>query len=468
MADFVLKSLRGGVNTTDPKISLPDDQVTVANNVEFFRSMLGERRRGTDAIDLPASISGKDRVTFVFRYIPSTDETAAELYVLGVTSTTTAVLSRKTTSWSDITISDTPLLTGFTQYQWQAAALHGKLFFAFDSNVDRLHVLDAGTTTMRRTGLAEPAAPTGANDGGVGTFSGTRYYRVRYTVQSSGVTLRRSEPSDVLTFAPNGNDTGITVTKPASISESETHWELEASLDNVNFYRLATTVVGTTTVTDTTALDVGYGAYTLSEDIGDYSLIPSGKFLVIDEDRLVIGGSWEDTALASRVTWTPVLQADGVGNDERLEEDTDPQLDLDGLEGGGITGMAKTALGTIWVLKAKGVYKLIRTGLRKKAYDTVCLTKDVGAIFGSVVPGVDALGRPCVYFFDQAMGFMRAGVGGLMRCGEDIYSSWSTVNLSAAKVVCSGVFYPASKQVHWHLATGSSDTPDLGLCLQTN
>ena len=39
-------SLRGGMNDTDPANNLADDQCTLAQNVEFFYSMLGERRAG--------------------------------------------------------------------------------------------------------------------------------------------------------------------------------------------------------------------------------------------------------------------------------------------------------------------------------------------------------------------------------------------------------------------------------------
>ena len=58
--------------------------------------------------------------------------------------------------------------------------------------------------------------------------------------------LRRSEPSESLEFTPAGTATGAIVSKPATISEDETHWELEASLDDVNFYVVGTTDVGTT------------------------------------------------------------------------------------------------------------------------------------------------------------------------------------------------------------------------------
>lgn len=467
MGVFIIKSLRGGLNNSFPAISLADDQVTVATNIEFVDSMLGERRRGTDNITLPASISAHDRVTFLHRHVPGNDETASELWVLGVTGTSSCTLSRKTTSWSDATFTDTPTLTGFSQYQWVAVSHHGKLYIAYDSSVDRLHVIDASGTTVRRTGLAEPSAPTGANNGS-GTFTGTRYYRIRYTVKSGSTVLRRSEPSDSLTFAPSGTGSGITVTKPSSISESETHWELEASLDNVNFYVIADTAVGTTTVTDTQDYALGYAVdFDLSEDVGDYSLLPSARYLVVDEDRLLLGGSWEDSSLASRVLWTPVEGADGDGNDERWEADTDPFVDLDGLEGGGITGMSQASLGTVWVFKTRGIYKLVRSGIRSRAYDAVCYSKDLGAIHGSVVSAVDEQGRPCVYFIDPAVGPCRVGSGGIRRCGDDIETSWSAINLSATKVTCSGIFYPAAKQVIWCIATGSSNTPDLGIVLHT-
>ena len=456
------------MNNSDPAISLEPDQSVLAQNVEFIDSMLGERRQGSDAIDLGASaVASRDQVTFLYRHLPTTDVTASELWVVGLTGTATLSVSRKTTSWSDITVSDTPLLTGFAPFQWQAQSLHGKLFLAYDSNVDRLHVYDG--TSMRRSGLAEPAAPTGANDGGAGTFSGTRYYRVRYTEQVSTVTVRRSEPSDVLTFAPNGNDTGITVTKPASISEGETHWELEASTDNVNFFRIATTVVGTGSVTDTTDFNVGYAAAgTLSEDVGDYALIPSGRYLAADEDRLLIAGSWETSSQASRVRWTPVFNADGVGNDERLETDTDPEIDLDGFEGGVITGMSAPMLGSIFVFKQNHIYKLVRSGRRQKAYEAILYTNKCGALHGSVTEGMDNAGRPCIYFIDPGMGPCRLGAGGIRSCGADINATYITINLDATKVVCSSVYYPRKRQAHWWIATGSSNVPDVHMVLQTS
>lgn len=467
MASFTIASLRGGMNNTDPAISLPDDQCILAENVEFVASMLGERRRGTDGIDLPASISGRDRVPFVFRHLPTGDETASELWVLGVTGTTTAVLSKKDTSWTDVTISDTPTLTGGYQYQWQGKSLHGKLFLAYKSDQDRLHVYDG--TSMRRVGLKAPtAAPTAADSGGAGSLTGTRYYRVRYTVQDGGDTLRRSEPSAVLTKTPSGSNASLTVTKPADTGEGATHWELEASLDNANFYRLATTVVGTTTVVDSTSLNSGYTSYTLSEDIEDYALIPSVKYLAVDGDRLLWARGYEDAALGSRFGWTPVFAASGVGNDERVETDTDPYVDLDAQDSGPITGLSDTVLGANWIFKNRATYKAIRTGKRNAAYSVIKYSDAIGAVDGSVVTGADAAGQPCLYFLDPSQGPCRLGAGGIKRCGEDLRTTWSRLNINAASVACSAVYYPDAKQVIWNIAVDSGDTPTVGIVLHVD
>lgn len=469
MADnFILTSLRGGANNTDPSIAIPDDQAVRMQNVELIDAMLGERRLGTAAVTLPAFLSARDRVTFLHRHISNALETDAELWALGITGTSAAHLGLKTTTWLEITISDTPMLTGVAPYRWQAASLHAKIHVAYQSDQDRLHVY-GGSSTGRRSGLAEPpAAPTGADTAGAGTFAGTRYYRVRFTVEELGVPVRRSEPSDTLTFAPVGNKDGVTVTMPASGGEGETHWELEASTDNGNFYVIATTAVATTTATDNTAFSTGYSAFDLSEDIGDYALLWSARYVTVDSDRLIIAGSYEDDELAARVGWTPVFNAEGVGNDERLETDTDPTLDLDTQKYGPITGISAPVLGGIWVTEQHAVFKLTRTGERDRAYDADMFSDQIGAIHGSLLAGVDETGQPCLYAIDLEQGPYRIGVGGFKRCGEDLRATWKTANVNASAVVVSCLYYPHKKQVIWNLATGDSETPDTAIVLHVD
>lgn len=465
---LVISSLRGGVNNSDPSVSLPNDQGTIATNVEFFDAMIGARRLGTASITLPSSISGKDRVTLVVRHLPTTDETAAQLWVLGVTGTSSYQLAYKDTSWHDVSTTDTITLTGFSQYRWQAVTLHGKLFFALDTNVDRLHVWDG--TSFRRVGLAAPsAAPTGANTAAAGTFTGTRFYRVRIVELSGSTVLRRSEPSAVLEFSPSGSKTGVTVTKPTLPGEGETHWELEASIDNANFYRIARTVVATSTYDDTQDYNAGYAAdFPLSEDLTAYDLIGSAKYLTVDSDRLVWGSSWETSSYGSRVGWTPVAGASGVGNDERQDDTVNSFLDLNGFEGGVLTGLSESSNGSFFAFKLSHTYKLVRTGARANAYDVVTISKNVGALHGSICTGLDQFSHPAVYFLDPNIGPCRFGANGLEWLGSDIRSTWSTVNKEATKVVCSVVYDPKNRQVQWHVATGSSNVPDTGLILQTD
>jgi hypothetical protein len=466
MADFALHSLRGGLNNTDPAISLSDDQATVAQNVEWVYGMIADRRLGSDAISLSATLAASDRVTFLHRDLPTADETAARLWAFGVTGTSSSTLEYKDTSWHVPTLKDAFTITGIYPNRIRAVSLHGKTFIAYKSGQDRLHVYDG--STVRRSGVAEPAAPTGANTAAAGSFTGTRYYRVRYIEKSGSTVLRRSEPSDVLTFAPSGSKTGVTVTKPASISEGETHWELEASLNNSDFYVLATTAVGTSSVDDTTDYSTGYTAYTLSEDTGDYALIGSAKFLAVDDDRLIWAGSFDDANLASRLGWTPVYGADGVGNDERFETDTDPFKDLDAGEGGGCTGLSEPQNGSFYFFKFSQIHKADRTGQRTKAYDTFALTKKKGAIEGSVVDGEDATGEPCVYFIDPKTGPARVGQGGIFNCGRDIRRTWKQLNLDATQLIATGLYYPDKHQVHWWIATGSSNVPDVHIVLHTH
>jgi hypothetical protein len=467
VADLQITSLRGGMNNTDPAIALPEDQCVLAQNVEYVESMLGERRLGTTAITLPAFLSGKDRVPFLFRHLPTADETAAELWALGVTSTTTVALGRKTASWSEITISDTPTLTGFSQYRWQAVTLHGKIHFFYDSNVDRPHVWDG--TTMRRSGFEDTySAPTSA-DAGSGTLTGTRYGRVRFVEVSGSTVLRRSEPSAVKTHSPSGTGASITWTRPTAPSEGETHWEVELSTDNANFYRMDRIALATTTHSDSVVYATGYAATgTLSEDTGDYTPLWSARYATADEDRLVIAGSWEDDALASRVGWTPVFNADGVGNDERLESDTDPTKDLDTYKYGPVTGLSEPILGGIWVTKQHAVYKLSRTGKRDVAYEADLFSAALGGIHGSLVSGVDETGQPCLYAIDFEQGPYRIGIGGIKRCGEDLRATWSTLNINATAVVTQALYYPKKKQVIWCLATDANNRPDKAVVLHVD
>jgi hypothetical protein len=464
MADLVIPSLEGGLSTKAPT-ALLDNQCAYAHNVEFYKSKCGERRNGMDAITFAGSgIENADRIVWVHRHLPTTSQSDAQLWAVGlfdILGSPSAVMVYKSTTWNTVSVGDAITMDGVSEYNINAVSLHGKLFIAYNSAVDRLHVWDG--TSLRRAGVGTPAAPTAADTGGAGAITAVRYYRVRYTVQSGGTTLRRSEPSSSLTYDPT-NTASVTVTKPATISESETHWELERSSDNVLFYVIATTVVGTTTHVDSIADATPITTYPLSEDVGDYTVFPSVKYLTHDNDRLIGGGAWESASVAqaSRVTWSPVFGGPGVGNDERWEADTDPYRDLDNYAGGILTGLSEPINGYIYATKLHRIYQLTRTGDRADAYDVDLITTARGAISGTIATGVDNQGQPSLFALDPDVGPIRIGGqgGGVETCGSDLIEIWK--DQRATVIPASGaqraVYVPEKKQVQFWLAAS-------GVCL---
>ena len=476
MNDIQIVSLRGGMDDTDTPTVIAEDQCVLAENVEFFHSMLGERRRGCESFLSAADVATLGLTTHIpvamTQWFPTNDATAPEFWAVFAIPAGAVVVGKRTAgTWSVVTPDDAIVTTAPNIYNISFQSLNGKLFIAYPSAQDRLHVWDG--TNLRRTGLAQSAAPTGA-DQGVGTFSGTRYYRVRYVIKSGSTILVRSEPSAVLTFVPSGVGAGVTVTKPAAISEHETHWELEASTDNVTFYRIASTVVGTTTFIDTIAFAVGYAAGgTLSDAIGAYTLEKSVRFLSVDLARLLYAGHFTDASLKSTIGWTPVPNDPGVGNDERAPIVTtggaaiNTTLALDNYDGGSITGISAASNGLWWAFKWSRIYRQIHTGDPATAYDSkAILGQEKGALSGSIVSGVDEVGQDCVYFADPVFGPSRAGVNGVQTI-RGLRTTWRRVNTLATKVISRALYYPDKQQVHWWFAADANDSPTLKFVLQT-
>jgi hypothetical protein len=462
--NVTIGSLRGGLVDNDPPISIAEDTCTLAENVEFFSSTLGERRQGCTAISLPTSITTDVNiqvVSWMGRHLPTNNLGDAELWVLGqsLNGSNSVLTRRNKAGWATIVPIDTITVTSGVGHRLAYASLHGKLFLAHKSAQDRLHVYDG--STLRRAGIAPAAAaPTGADSGGGGAYATTRYARVRFVKVTGSTVDLRSEPSPVFTIVPSGANASYTITRPAAPGESETHWEIELSTDNANFYRVSRIILATTTYVDSTAFATGYTSGTLSEDLTAYTVIPSGKFLTIDEDRLLIAGSWENSLYSSRLWWTPVLGSTGNGNDERLDMTVNPYIDLDGFEGGEITALSRAVNGYLYAFKFSHIYKVTRTGIRTNAYSAIALTKSRGALPGSLVEAVDENGNPAQYFLDPKVGPMRIGSNGLEWCGSDIINTWQSVNQSAL-VPAHGVFYQAKNQVHFWIAVNGSDYPNM-------
>lgn len=556
MADDVLiGSLRGGQNDTDAPTALAEDQCVLAENVEFFSSALGERRNGCGPLDITGStLDTQTAITHLSQWFPANNVLVPEFIAISAVPGTSAVIAKRTNGvWSAIAPVDALGVTIPDIYEVVTQSLNGKLFIAYHSAQDRLHVWDG--TTLRRAGLAQPAPPTAANFG-AGSYSHVRYFRQRNVIKSgTGVILARSEPSTTLTFTPSGSGSAARITKSATL-EAETHWEVEGSEDNILFYRIASLAIATSTYDDTVSLSntmtataviahpgyvqlsdkaatknlggaisngtysdgttfalrgwVGYngagahiaeGAWTnpltagdvyfasqdvalaceaaagiatnyadvgvLSEDVGEYTLLPSARFLGVDGDRLIFAGHWTDLSKQSQVGWTAVFNDPGVGNDERLPASVNNTVNLDNYDKGPITGLGASENGSWYVFKYVGIFKMVRTGDATRAYDVLPISKSRGALKGSIIKGVDENGTGCFYFLDPRLGPSRLGSGGLQTI-VGLRTTWGRVNLNGGSVVTRGCFYPFKQQVKWWVAVDGGDRPSLLLTLQVN
>ncbi len=470
--DFTINSLRGGQNDSDPPHVIDDDQTVLALNVEYVNSTLGERRRGCESVDITDSgLDDEAEIVFLGTHLPAGAEVEdTELWALGATEDTSFTLARRNKfgSWSQIT----PSLDFDTDYptilRVKSQSLHGKMFLAYKKadGTDRMVVWDG--STLRMAGLKAPESAPTAVQSGSGSMIDDRTYRVRFIEKVGDEIIRRSEPSDELVFVISGTPAVITVTRPAQVNEGETHWELEASSGDGNFYVIATVAIGTTTADDTEENAEDYGLdFPLSEDVGEYSLMESAKYVIAEQDRLILGGAWEDETHGSRISWTPVGNATGFGNDERIPSNTTNFIDLDWQDGGGLTGLSAPLNGSFYAFKHARIYKVQRTGNIRQAYEAHLVSSTRGAIVGSIVNGVDEYGRGCVYFLDPSMGPSRISVSGGLQYMTGILGTWRRANTAAENIVAHGVYYPDKQQIHWWIALDDEDTPTYKVVSQT-
>lgn len=295
------------------------------------------------------------------------------------------------------TFSDTAAVADL--FRTQSATQNGKLFLAYNSNVNRLHVWDG--TSVRRVGLVQATAPTVASIG-AGGLGFTRYYRQRNTVQSGGVTVRRSEPSTSVNITIAASS-GVRVTKGAASGDGETHWEVEAAAAAAGpWYRIATVVVGTSTYDDTSA---SIATTNLSDVEGLYVPPPSAKYIITDGSVLLMAGAWESsgttgetTPAQNRVWFTRPLGSTDISDDESITQTVDLDNFIDVGDAGPVTGLAGPLLGDIYVFKQKSLFKLVPTGNLDAPYQRVLVHDSIGALDQLAIASGVWQGVPAIFF----------------------------------------------------------------------
>lgn len=435
---LVIADLRGGRNGDDPPLSLQMNQCADAYNVDWYTATVARKRGGhTDVDTTGTSVTTLPGLTSLIRF-------GAELWALGMGAATVWQIARlSAAAWSNPSLKDVP--TGSGVQRMRGASLKGFLYLAYRSGVDRLHVWDG--STVRRAGLvAQATAPTVA-DTGAGAYAATiRYYRQRYIELSGSDVIRRSEFSATVTFTPSGAGTAARVTKAAAVSEGETHWELEASADNLVFYRIARTAVGTTTYDDSATPSTYATTGTLSDISGTHSLFPSVDFVIADDNRVLGAYGSAATATRNRVYFTPAIGSLDVGDAERVPNTTSQKnwVDINAGDDDPIVGFGGPINGTVFVFKSQQIWRLTPNGNVSLPYDVRAVSRAVGAVSQeSIVTAEDADGTPAVYFMSQR-GPYRMGKNGLEFLGTGMLDRISVTPPSSTVFT---LWYPLKHQV---------------------
>lgn len=434
-------------------MDVPRDLAAEYINCDRTEGSLAKKRQGSVAITMGAVFTGV--VSSLARFVPGSDETVAQF--VGTDDDGVAARMSGGSAWAAVTLKDA-LQAPFADVVY--AVLNGKLFMAHNSAVDRMHVLESDGT-HRRAGLATPSAPTVA-DTGAGSYAATaRTYKVSYLVMDGSTVTRQSELSSAVSFTPAGTGTAARITKPSSISESETHWRVWGAASGGTYHLLSTIAVATTTYDDSTAPSSYDGE--APPDAGANTNMVSAKAILSDGSRLLLLGSHETDGYNSRLWFTPVLgSSSGIGaDDERVPDTTDQSnyIDIDENDGDFGVGIGGPLFGSPYAFKYRSLHKLIPTGVDTAPYERIPV-KAPGAIrHQCIVMGEDASGQHSMGWLSYN-GPYRMGVDGLQYIGFDVEDIWETVNLAASNVVSHGLWHPARKQFWWWVATGANNAPD--------
>lgn len=465
-----------GIQGRDGSVSsflIADNQCVEAYNIDWYKSGLGRKRGGSASLSLNTMGTPFATGTAALgRFVPGFDQGAAELWAIDFGLNFHRLAGG--VNWASPTVVDacqaSPQEATFVQ-------LNGKLYISYDNAHNRMHCWDPATLTVRRTSLDLPGTPTIALAGGA--ITDTRKWRVAWTKQVGIVTTYRSN------LGPATASQGLvaqqaTLTQPVPPGEGETHWELYGASTSSVFgdYRLVGTApIATTTIVDNAALPA-----TVAPDDGENTPLPSAKFMVTDDARLILAGAYEASTNAEnaatpsvrRVWWTSA-PGSGTGDDERIEitGTINSYADLEEA----ITGISQplqvvsaqaTSLerGSFYVFSYDSQWKFISTGDVTTPYLKFRISGGGGCVHHkSIITAVDIAGSPAVYWWSKD-GPFRISTVGQEWLGQDIIDIIETVNLDAT-IPCHTVYHRALHQIWFYVATGASLYPNVRLVFDT-
>src|ERR1041385_2545261 len=193
-----IDDLTGGLNTTDPPEKIGDNQLQIAQNIEWTQTNVAQRRQGgQNNIGTEPWPSGASLLA-LFRHIPGNTETAAELFAISNGSPNVLGRLAGSANFSGVTGGDAIDSTNDGKFA-DFVSFNRKGYLAYDSAQDRLHVWDG--TSLRRVGLPKSGVPSVANTG-AGAYAATqRWYKVQFAfnhISGDGTQVRSEEHTSEL------------------------------------------------------------------------------------------------------------------------------------------------------------------------------------------------------------------------------------------------------------------------------
>ena len=303
-------------------LALPEIQVCEAENIDWFTGMIARRRSGAINISMAGSSLGVS-IRSLHRFLPTNLENDQQLFAFARSGAGTVGQCARSVFgvWTPVAMLDPSQSKGIVE----AVSFNYKLFVAHKNINDKLEIFDPLTDTTGFRLASVRGTDTRASRRSVwsgridqrlalvhhrshpasqwrhGCAVGAQCGRHLQHHQSTGwrVTRRQASPrcptprTGKCTEAQRRGDRGyLLATCPWRPRPTPTRLRLPASRPRVFRWRPWP---------------------------GASNRRPTGKYLLADEARLLIGGSHAIKAYESRVWWTPVLtDASGVNNDERV------------------------------------------------------------------------------------------------------------------------------------------------------
>lgn len=390
--------------------------VLEADNLNFLTEAFVSMRNAFSDESLTSSgFTGE--IQWLARHV--TNDGVEEMWAAANNSGTVACARKVAGVWSAVTLTDTPAFGSLTQMH--SVSFNGKLFLAYDSAVNRLHVWDG--TSVRRVGLIVSGVGSAANQG-AGAYAATaRQYRFSQRLKVGADIISESELSAAISFTPSGAGASVRLTQP-TVVDSATHWVVYGLVSSAGdvydlYEELAETIYGSTF--DDSVAPASYAGDAppvLNSNIPP----PSAKYLATDSTRLIMAGAWESTSTAgqttpatNRVWFSRPLAATDVGDDESVPDG----LWLNIGDAGPVTGLGSIYT-DVYAFKFGSTHKLVPTQDPDGPFSRVLISDNFGAVGQRCIANGETEDGFSAIFFADDHAVYRLAYGAVVPFSEQV------------------------------------------------